>query len=601
MYAHFKEETPVNTVGRIKEILDEMGLETTEMSIKNSRIGTSSMRVVFKGTNCGTNGKGVEFDYCKASAYAELMERYSNNYLNLHNDYRKDKPGFTRFPDEIGKSTEELINDKNAFLDYYFGRRGMDTYSLEQKKEKFESVNMPDNTKDSKNEYTAVPFYDTNKDRVTYLPYGLMINHYGSNGMAAGNTLAEAIVQGMAEIVERHVQREILTKSLMLPRISDECMKKYGYIWDFYQKIKEDKNFHVEMKDCTLGGQFPVAGLLVVEKNTGRYGLKLGCHPDFGVAMERTITEATQGGEISDYAHRSTIDFSNKGVSSLNNIMNSFATGQAQYPYQVLLDCGEESYSFDDLKGEDNKAMARLWIRKLQDIGWKILIRDNSWCGFPAVHILVPGISEAFAVKDDDIRACNTTKYLYEQLKNPSEIDTDTIRFLNNYLNYTRGNILLDGTNSIMPFDCQALFKDKPIITARYLSIICDISLGKFDQALMKMEKLSNSAQTAENSEDLKQVLMSEKMYLYALMTFKSHKKAIELMRLCVSDELVTRLDYLYSDPSTILKRLLHKVTEDDVSNQVKKLHDEYVVRDALHKRMEKTQIDQSKLREILF
>ena len=47
-----------------------------------------------------------------------------------------------------------------------------------------------------------------------------------------------------------------------------------------------------------MGGKYPVAALIILEKNTGKYGIKLGCHPDFGVAMERTFTEAAQKDRI---------------------------------------------------------------------------------------------------------------------------------------------------------------------------------------------------------------------------------------------------------------------------------------------------------------
>ena len=100
------------------------------------------------------------------------------------------------------------------------------------------------------------------------------------------------------------------------------------------------------MKDCSLGGEYPVAGLLMIEKNTGKYGLKLGCHPDFGVAMEITLTEATQGGEITIYSNRSYMDFTNKSVYTPHNLMNSFATGKAQYPFQSVSQSANWKHTF---------------------------------------------------------------------------------------------------------------------------------------------------------------------------------------------------------------------------------------------------------------
>ena len=119
--------------------------------------------------------------------------------------------------------------------------------------------------------------------------------------MSAGNSPAEAIVQGLAEIVERFIQKKIIVEALQLPNVPDDVIKKYPYVYSMFKRACSFENLNVYMKDCSLGGEYPVAGLLMIEKNTGKYGLKLGWHPDCGVDMERTLSEATQGGEITIY------------------------------------------------------------------------------------------------------------------------------------------------------------------------------------------------------------------------------------------------------------------------------------------------------------
>lgn len=47
----------------------------------------------------------------------------------------------------------------------------------------------------------------------------------------------------------------------------------------------------------------------MIEKNTGKFGFKLGAHPDYGIAMERCFTEAAQGRDIYEYAQRCLFDF----------------------------------------------------------------------------------------------------------------------------------------------------------------------------------------------------------------------------------------------------------------------------------------------------
>lgn len=70
---HYKEKKPAETVQFLKKRLDELGLEVEEKWLDESHIGTYSLRVNFKGTTIGTNGKGCTKEYALASAYAELF------------------------------------------------------------------------------------------------------------------------------------------------------------------------------------------------------------------------------------------------------------------------------------------------------------------------------------------------------------------------------------------------------------------------------------------------------------------------------------------------------------------------------------------------
>jgi ribosomal protein S12 methylthiotransferase accessory factor len=62
---------------------------------------------------------------------------------------------------------------------------------------------------------------------VVYFPTNLIDNLFLSNGMSAGNTLAEAQVQCLSEIFERAVKREILEGEIALPDVPPEVLAKY--------------------------------------------------------------------------------------------------------------------------------------------------------------------------------------------------------------------------------------------------------------------------------------------------------------------------------------------------------------------------------------
>ena len=62
---------------------------------------------------------------------------------------------------------------------------------------------------------------------VVYFPSNLIENLFLSNGMSAGNTLAEAQVQCLSEIFERAVKREIIEQEIALPDVPMDVLKKY--------------------------------------------------------------------------------------------------------------------------------------------------------------------------------------------------------------------------------------------------------------------------------------------------------------------------------------------------------------------------------------
>ena len=71
----YKDDSPINTVNRIKGILKEYGIETIECWNDSGVPYCHSLRVSVFGTDFGVNGKGVTEELALASGYGELMER----------------------------------------------------------------------------------------------------------------------------------------------------------------------------------------------------------------------------------------------------------------------------------------------------------------------------------------------------------------------------------------------------------------------------------------------------------------------------------------------------------------------------------------------
>ncbi|MBE6813203.1 MAG: hypothetical protein E7523_10045 [Ruminococcaceae bacterium] len=221
--------------------------------------------------------------------------------------------------------------------------------------------------------------------------------------------MSKALVQGLSEIYERVAQRTIFINQEAVPDVPENYIEKYERIYQLYKKLKSNKEIHCFVKDCSFGGKYPVVALIVVEKDTGCFGVKFGCHPDFGVALERCFTEAAQGRKINEFTKTSILDFQNNGVATENNICNAFKIAQGQYPFQLF--SKKSTYDFtpyEEIIGSSNKILLKEWIDRIIKSGYDVLIRDVSYLDFPSFHIIIPGLSELQKVDDQCFRAYNT-------------------------------------------------------------------------------------------------------------------------------------------------------------------------------------------------
>lgn len=215
------------------------------------------------------------------------------------------------------------------------------------------------------------------------------------------------------------------------------------------KRIRCNTDYVCMMKDCSMAGKYPVAALIILEKNTGKYGVKLGCHPDFGIAMERTLTEAAQGQDIYRYAGRSIVDFSNNKVSEEWNICNTFKIGNGQFPYQVFGDT--PTYPFTEVKDVSNMTnqdIIQNWVKDFLSMEYDILVRDVSYLGFPSVQIIIPGFSEMYNASDSKYISYNTRNGVMELLSEPENINKDNVLNIISTMEHFSNSIIENTINS---------------------------------------------------------------------------------------------------------------------------------------------------------
>lgn len=558
---HYKEKKPTETVSYLKGILKDYGIRVEEEWLDESCVGTYSLRLSIKGTDIGTNGKGCTKEYAAASAYGEFFERLQNGILcnAMGSPYKNEKFDFLFDPYEKTLTSKELAEQNDPYMNNYFKDRKLSDASVEERAEAYRSVHKHEYMLyNEEDKYTCVPFYSVRDNKIYYLPMFSVRQSYGSNGMSAGNTPEEALVQALSEIVERHVQKIVLTSNISLPDVPDEYIKKFPYVYDMYTKMKQIDGYTVFMKDCSLGGKYPVAALVVINKNTGRYGLKMGCHPDFGVAMERTFTEAAQGNDILEYSQRSHIDFFNANVASPDNIMNSFKIGLAQYPYEIFKK--KPDYEFTPVKDVSNmthKEILDSWVAEFLNDGYDLLVRDLSNLGLPTYHILVPGMSELKNHTDKDLRADNTRAVASLMLANISNLTRENCKYVTGTIAYYSNKILENSLSSLLP-ESQGF--ELPFGNAypgsEYLAAMCYAYCGEYGKAYNQMCKLCAYISTTSSfSDEEKAKAEAIKYYLASRCNENDHEATISILNDFFDKEIVDQINDIFEDEDKILTK----------------------------------------------
>jgi oxazoline/thiazoline synthase len=187
-------------VSRLERIEADLPMNTNYLATHNFSGPARTVNELKAGLSGGSFGKGSTAEQGEASALMEAIERYSGIFQG---DEIRVTRRFTDFP----SGDAILPNDVLLFSD------AQDRQDQAQMIDADPSMPMPVPF-DRSAEIEWSPVWSLRDERFKYLPTSLLYFFYqgpptayhvhaDSNGCAAGNTLAEAIVQGFLELVER--------------------------------------------------------------------------------------------------------------------------------------------------------------------------------------------------------------------------------------------------------------------------------------------------------------------------------------------------------------------------------------------------------------
>ena len=559
----YKEVEPEETVKRLKNLLNKIGIEVDEKWSNESSVGTYSLRIAIKGTDIGQNGKGMTKEFAMASSYAEFFERFQNGVFRFRMEKpTKDLP-FSNAPDEKHLSVEEAMKGNNSFFEYIIKENGKANRTKEEKIEYIKQILNEKSDLVEKEDYLYLPYYSVKNKDIEYVPDRLFSYLYDTNGMCAGNSKEEALIEGLSEILERYAGTKMVKERITLPEIPMEYIEKFPKVKKMVEKLNKNTEYYFRLVDCSFGGKYPVAGLYILEKNTGKFGFRLGAHPDYGIAMERCFTEAAQGRDIYEYAETSIFDFYEGEKSEERNVTDYIFTHFSTAPYQVIGPKPEFEFTeMPDVSNLDNKTILKNLVKTILEDGKDILVRDVSVLGFPAFSIAIPGMSEeTFDPKASHFNLFITMQSLMKNISNiTSKNLQEVIKIMETIVNeigYEKLSILIAlKDTSILPCEQMGM-------GAKYFLAILYIMNKQYNKASKILEDLTFMADNIIENPIEKITIKAVYYYASGMDKLSSHEQTMYYIKMMFDEEIANFIDISFNEPEKTLINH-YGITQDD-------------------------------------
>ncbi len=468
------------TIANMSAILANLGMKIEIASWRNIVPNVWSLHIRdAQSPMCFTNGKGATKESALASALGEFIERLNCNFFYNDQFWGEEiaNAEFVHYPDEKwfkpgpnGELPQEILDEYCLEIynpdDELLGTHLYDT-----------------NSGNVERGICSLPFVRQSDDEVVYFPSNLIENLYLSNGMSAGNTLAEAQVQCLSEIFERAVKREILEGEIALPDVPEEVLAKYPGIVAGIKGL-EEQGFPVLVKDASLGGQFPVMCVTLMNPRTGGVFASFGAHPSFEVALERSLTELLQGRSFEGLNDLPQPTFQSNAVTEPNNFVEHFIDSSGLVSWRFFSSKSDYDFVEWDFSGEgeeSNADEAATLFGILEEMGKEVYMAVYKHLGATACRILVPDYSEIYLV--EDLIWDNTNKALSfrEDILNLHRLDDEQLETLVERLEECELDDYTEITTLIgIEFDDNTVWGQLTILE---LKLLIYVALQQFEEA----------------------------------------------------------------------------------------------------------------------
>ncbi|RIX49890.1 MAG: OsmC domain/YcaO domain-containing protein [Rhodocyclales bacterium GT-UBC] len=473
------------TIANMSGVLADLGMKIEIASWRNLVPNVWSLHIRdAHSPMCFTNGKGATKESALASALGEFIERANCNHFYNDQFWGEEiaQAPFVHYPNErwFKPGRKDALPD--GLLDEYC-REIYDPDGELRASHLYDT-----NSGNTERGVCALPYVRQSDGEIVYFPTNLIDNLFLSNGMSAGNTLAEAQVQCLSEIFERAVKREILEGELTLPDVPEEVLAKYPGIQAGIAEL-ENQGFPVLVKDASLGGEFPVMCVTLMNPRTGGVFASFGAHPRLEVALERSLTELLQGRSFEGLNDLPRPTFESNAVTEPNNFVEHFIDSSGVVSWRFFSAKADFDFVEWDFSGKgenSNVDEAATLFGILEDMGKESYMAVYDQLGATACRILVPGYSEVYPV--EDLIWDNTNKALAfrSDILNVHRLDDDALADLLERLEESELDDYTDIITLIgIEFDENTAWGQLTILE---LKLLINLALKQFDAAKEQVE-----------------------------------------------------------------------------------------------------------------
>ena len=358
---------PEETVRRFKEKLKAVDLDILEYTV---RIDKGRLNIPVYFSTCGKDavsvigtkkqmGKGATPYQAEASAVMELAERFSFfSFLKNPNNF----------------FVEKYCNLEDSAIPFEMIAQSVhdDSMDLDNERKVFENLPL---------KWTRA--YNLTRNQEILIPFNWFYTINEFNGPSAGNCNEEALIQGICEIVERHVSSLVSRNQLQVPAIR-ECSATDPMVKEMLQKYNK-VGVKIYISDFSLGMGIPSVGVLAYDPSTFPNRSEIvwtaGTTPDPEKALSRALTEVAQLAGDFDTASR----YVASGLPKFTQIEDAgfITSSREDVDIKTLPDLSDEN-----IKVEIQNCIAALAQQKMEVV---VVNTRHPLLGIPAFYTIIPG------------------------------------------------------------------------------------------------------------------------------------------------------------------------------------------------------------------